>query len=39
MMVFIGPMIGVISGIVIGVLALIASRFVKPRVRFAGQPS
>jgi hypothetical protein len=39
MMVFTGPVTGVISGIVIGVLALIASRFVKPRVRFAGQPS
>ena len=34
-----GPVVGVISGIVIGVFAFIASRFVKPRVRLAGQTS
>jgi hypothetical protein len=39
MMVFTGPVAGVISGIVIGVFAFLASRFVKPRVRLAGQPS
>jgi hypothetical protein len=39
MMIFTGPVVGVISGIVIGFFAFIASRFVKPRVRLAGQPS
>jgi uncharacterized membrane protein len=32
MMVLTGPMIGVISGCVIGLLAYIASKFVRPRI-------
>jgi len=32
MMACIGPIIGIISGLVIGLLALVARRLVKPRV-------
>jgi len=33
MMALVGPMIGIISGVILGVFCLVAARFVKPRPR------